>query len=52
MGNWLKGCFQDNKEVIRGTALKVISTSDLPKLDKVVFKTIYTYTKEPPVLLK
>ena len=52
MSNWLKDCFQGNKEVISGTALKVLSASDLPKPVKVAFKTKDTYTKEPAILLK
>ena len=50
--NWLKECFQGNKEVISGTALKVISESDLFKPVKVAFKTKDTYTKEPAIFLK
>ena len=49
---WLQGCFQDNREVIDGTTLKVMSASDLPKPVKVAFKTKDTYTKEPALLLK
>ena len=50
--NWLKGSFQDNKEVISDIELKVMSESDLPKPVKVAFKMKDTYTKEPTVLLK
>ena len=48
-GKWLNGYFQ---EVIAGTALKVMSASDLPKPVKVAFKMMDTHIKDPAFLLK
>lgn len=49
---WLKRFFDNNKEMIGGTVLKVMSANELPKPVKVTFKIRDAYTKEPNMLLK
>ena len=52
IGWQLEGCFHQNKKVISGTALKVMSEIDLSKPVKEAFKMKDTYIKEPALLLK
>lgn len=49
---WLKSNFHNNVDLIKGTQLKVIKASELPKPVKVAFKHKDVHTVDPQVLLK